>query len=392
MATSFLDLQNGFYNALSQGLGFAPGSPFQMIQPSPPIASGSQANALLWNYFNNIPPLSLTQNAIQSGGNQFFSDYSGLMSALQGASNTFESDIGEKAYTAWNAYQANLPFTTPVSQLPLIFRNWAITHGFSSVATKGASDLAAMLLDPITNAQLGLMNYVPNGANAPDWVPGYDVLVQQLGTAPLRQFSVSSSSMNSNVSKSWSGGSNSGFFGLWGGSSSSSSQSAQFASSDVTVNATFGHVFPFSPTPGNWYNSGALGLAYSTQSGAPWNPSSPINWQNTFGPNGNMQRFATQLIVVSGMYIEVSSSATFSQSDQQQIQSGSGAGLWPFYSQSSSSGSSTSVSFNAAGNMTVTIASDATTPIAIGVNVIGIAQFVGHSVEGAKIFAKAKGR
>jgi hypothetical protein len=198
--------------------------------------------------------------------------------------------------------------------------------------------------------------------------------------------------MNSDVSKSWSSGANSGFFGLWGGSNSSSSQSVQFASSEVTLKARFSHVFPFSPTPGNWYNSSALGLAFSNQTGAPWNPSSPINWQNTFGPNGNMQRFATQLIVASGMYVEVNSSATFSQADQQQIQNGSAAGLWPFYSQSSTSGSSTSAGFNAKGNMAVTITSDATTPIVIGANVFGIAQFVGHSVEGAKIFAKASAR
>jgi hypothetical protein len=92
------------------------------------------------------------------------------------------------------------------------------------------------------------------------------------------------------------------------------------------------------------------------------------------------------------MYVEVNSSATFSQADQQQIQNGSAAGLWPFYSQSSTSGSSTSAGFNAKGNMAVTITSDATTPIVIGANVFGIAQFVGHSVEGAKIFAKASAR
>lgn len=27
----FVDLQNGFYNALSQGLGFPTGSPFQLL-------------------------------------------------------------------------------------------------------------------------------------------------------------------------------------------------------------------------------------------------------------------------------------------------------------------------------------------------------------------------
>lgn len=47
---SFLDLQNGFYNALTQGLGLPPGSPFQLIQPSPPLVAGPNQDNALWNY------------------------------------------------------------------------------------------------------------------------------------------------------------------------------------------------------------------------------------------------------------------------------------------------------------------------------------------------------
>ena len=90
----FLDLQNGFYNALSQGLGFHPGSPFQIVQPSPPLSSGSQANTLLWNYFNNIPPFQLSQNFVQSGGSQFSTNYSGFHSALEAGPNDFLAVIG----------------------------------------------------------------------------------------------------------------------------------------------------------------------------------------------------------------------------------------------------------------------------------------------------------
>ena len=121
---AFLDLQNGFYNALMQGLGFKIGDPFQVVQPSPPLASGDQADRLLWNYFNNIPPLSLTQNYIQSGGNQFFSNYTGLLSALVPATPPrFEKVLGPTIYEKWLAYsRVALPITFSLNQFPQAFR------------------------------------------------------------------------------------------------------------------------------------------------------------------------------------------------------------------------------------------------------------------------------
>ena len=376
--TTYLDLQNGFYNGFSQGLGFAPGIPFQMVQPSPPLVSGANQDQQLWNYFNNIPPFSLTQNYIASGGNQFTSDYSGLFSALQGAPNNFAKDVGPTCNAAWTQYASQLPYTVSISQFPVIFRSWAMRNGYTNVANIGTSDLAQLLLDPISSAQLALMLYKPNGANTPTWDSTYQNLLTQLNSAPNRAFSLNSSSMNSNVANSWSNSSNDGFFGLWGGSSSSSSQSSTFAASNVTVQATFQHVMQFSAVPGDWYNSSAMSLAYANKDGKPWDTSSPINWNNTFGTNGNMQRFASTLVVASGMNVVVTSSAVFNQQDQTAINNNSGAGMWPFYSANSSSGSSTNVQFNNQGNMTVTFSSVPGIPIVVGVIVEPVSVFVGH--------------
>jgi len=375
-STTFQDLQNGFYNAFTLGLGFPAGSPFQILQPSTPLLPGPQADPTLWAYFNNIPPFSLTQNYIASGGNQFFSDYKGMLSALQGTPNTFQQDIGSEAYAAWVQYLPTISPTPAVSQLPQIFFSWAIVF-FPAVANVGASDLAQMLLDPITAAQMGILAY-PSGKQ-PDWTLGYDALRTQLSAAPSRAFALSSSTMDSNVSKSWTQGSNSGFFGLWGGSSSTSKESAQFAASGVSVAAAFDHVMTFQASPGPWYSSSAMATAFNHQGGAPWNPKSPINWQNTFGSDGNMQRFAVNLIVADGMSVQVTSLATFSLDTQEIIKNSSGAGLWPFYSQGSSSGSSTTTSFNQQGNMTVTITSVPGVPVVLGVSVLPVSQFVGHA-------------
>lgn len=389
---SYIDLQNGFYNAFSQGLGFAPNVPFQMVQPSPPLVAGTIQDQQMWNYFNNIPPYSLTQNFIASGGNQFFSDYSGLFSALQGATNGFASNVGPACNTAWLAYFATVPFTTPMSQAPMLFRNWAIRSGYANVANVGASDLAELLLDPVSNAQMALMRYQPNGINPPAWDAGFAEMVKQLAVAPNRQFSLDSASMNSSVSSSWSGGSNDGFFGLWGGSSSSSSQSSTFASSRVTVQANFDHVLQLGAVPGDWYNSSAMSLAYANRDGAPWTSASPINWNNTFGTKGNMQRFASTLIIASGMRVQVNSSAVFSKEDQSAITNNASAGMWPFYSTNSSSSSSTHVQFNDQGNMTVSFASLPNVPIVIGVIVEPVAEFVGQDAAQGVLRHLAKAR
>jgi hypothetical protein len=387
---TFLNLQNGFYNALSQGLGFPPGSPFQIAQPSPPLVPGINQDQALWNYFNLIPPFTLTNNYVLSPGNQFFNNYSGLLSALLGAPNTFEQDVGPACSAAWLAYANTLPLTVNLNQFPAIFQRWAALHGYISVANKGASDLAAMILDPVSAAQLAIMPYSGSPPNLPNWDAGYDNLVQILAASPSRSFNYDSSTSSSNVSNTWCNGSESAVFGLWSHSSSSSSQSAVFASAAVTLTATFQHVTQFTAVPGSWYSSSAMGDAFSNQSGAPWKPGQPITWKTTFDPtSGNMARFAANIVVASGMSVRVESAASYSESDQSAVKQASSAGLWPFYSSNSDSGTNTSASFDNKGNMTVIITSVPGVPIVLGVNVLPVAQFVGTAVEGAKLHAAA---
>jgi hypothetical protein len=69
-------------------------------------------------------------------------------------------------------------------------------------------------------------------------------------------------------------------FLLWNdNSNSSSSISERFASQGVEITASFDHALTFLPVPGAWFESSALGLAFGTQSGSPWNPAdTEITW------------------------------------------------------------------------------------------------------------------
>jgi hypothetical protein len=396
--STFLDLQNGWYNGFLQGMGQSESS-FQIIQPAPPIASGTADNATFWAYYNNIPPLSLTQEYVASGGNQFYNDYRGLMSALVPTRNIpVEENIGKDNYKKWHKYIKSLskpPATPPtMNQMPTLFRNWAMINA-PSVANIGSSDYAAILLDPIATAQNELALVYTDATGLPsafDWALKYDDMVVQLNASPSRSFNFSSSTMNSNVSSSWTKGSNSGFFGLWGSSSTTSSISEQFSSSQITVNASFDNVMVYSNTPGNWYYSSAMGLAYANKTGNPWSDSS-INWDNTFGaPKGNMQRFAANLIIASGMSVTVTSDASYSTLDQQTITSSGSSGFWPFYCGSGGSSSTNKAAFNKQGQMTITTSSVKGVPVVLGVNVLPVGQFVGHSTAlGVALYAAAKG-
>ncbi|HEU4326469.1 MAG TPA: hypothetical protein VFS21_25230 [Roseiflexaceae bacterium] len=382
--SNFVDLQNAFYNALAQALGFSPSDPFQVIQPSTPLATGAQADQLLWNYFNMIPPYSLTQNTILSGGNQFLADYQGVMSALQAQPNNFQSTIGP---TCFAAYEAAIENGQVVAGDPMAFRNWALVNGScSKVAVSGASALAAAMIDPIFAAQMNVLAYKPAGKKNVDFVPGFASLMEQLNNAPSRTIPlIGTSQWNWDVSQTWANSSSGAFFGLWGGSSSSSDISQKFASSGVTLNASFGNVLQFAATPGDWYSSAALGMAFNNPNESPWVTGNPITWDTTFGSNGNMQRFLTNLVVVQDMNVTVTSQATWSASEQQTIQNNQQYGFWPFYSSSSNSGTSTNVGFNSSGNMTVQITSKPGVAVAVGCTVLPASVYLGHEQERSRL-------
>lgn len=388
----FPALQNGLYNFMLQALGLTNASNLQLIQPAVPFPSSSTTDSILWSWMNQIPPLALEAGG--SGGNQFFSDYEAVMGSLTPSiAIDFAGDIGATANTAWNAYLASLSNLPAPTQLPSLFYSWALTHGYYSVADKGSSDLSAILLEPISRAQMALQPYLAipgvSKGRAPDWSLGYNQLVSQLGSAPDVSYSTANVQSNTDVSGSWAAGGSSGGFFLWGGGSSSSSSSISdsFASAAVSVSVQFNHALTFVPVPGAWYDSGAFGLAYANQSGSPWNPhDTEVTWPTTFGPSGNLQRFASSLVVVSGMKIVATSAHAFSEADQTTINNNSSGGFWPFYSSSSSSSTTTSHSFSKAGNLTITTSSPANVPVLLGRIVLPAAKFLGYAVAGRTRF------
>ncbi|MEU1818432.1 hypothetical protein ABZ543_25075 [Streptomyces roseifaciens] len=374
---SFITVQNQLYNALTQGLGQS-NQTFQLLQPAAPLSTEG-GDTFLWTFLNNIPPLSLDQNYTQSGGNQLFSDYKGVMSALRPATKIdVKQEIGEENFQNFVRYLQSLKPIPPVNQFPDIFFNWAMVNA-PDVAQQGASAYAAIILDPIGSAQQALMPYMQRPPAPPDWARGYDALVRDLSQAPQRAFEMHSSTTSSDVSKTWSSGRRSVLFGLWRGSESTERLSEFFAQSEISIRASFGHVLSFQTNAGAWYGSSALGTAYSKKGDPPWRSGSAITWDSTFGASGNIQRVTVNLLVADAMDISVTARTSFSQQDQQIIRGNSGFGLWPFYNGGREYGMTTNTQFSDRGETTITTKSSPGVPVLIGVNVLPIGRFLGYT-------------
>jgi hypothetical protein len=182
------------------------------------------------------------------------------------------------------------------------------------------------------------------------------------------------------------GGSQSAVFGLWSNSQSTTQISQKFSSSGVELTASFKNLLPFNATPGDWYNSATLGIAYSGKGAPPWNPEGVKNWDNTFSANnGDMLRFTTILLIANQMTLNYQSAATFSTSEQTDIRKNSSAGLWPFYNSSGGGTSDTTVDFDTSGRLMVTTTTERNVATIVGAIIEPVAEYLGHTAEAARI-------
>lgn len=386
MSMSFQALHDGLYNALSKGLGFTPADNLQLIQPAAPLLAGPEADDALWGYFNSIPPLSLNHDYVASGGNQFFSDYRCLFSALQGQASAFKQVLGPEGIRAWKAQIRALPSPIPVRDLPQHFLSFAKTSRFASFPAGVATKLDAMALDPITAAQLALMLYEGDPTADPpipdrkcDWNLGYVDLLAALQHAPPASFTVSSNTWNTDLARAWTRGNRFGPPSLVRDRRLPDVQSrkfdALFVSKGISLSATFKNVLRFLAVPGPWHHQAAFAIAFHQKGCPPWSPSSAISWMNTFDlESGNMARFARTLVVVNQMHIVVTADAAFGPADQQALRSSAGKGVWPVYA--SSAAARNDVAFDAGGRLTITITSQPNVPVVLGCTVVPAAQYI----------------
>ncbi len=367
--TSMRVLQNKLYNCLAPSLGLGT----QNLQLSIPAAPIPARNEGLWSYLNVVPPLSLTLNRAQPT-DAFFSQYAAVVAQLVYAPS-LETVIGAPAYAAWAAYLATLHPLPSICEQASLFRTWAFDNGYSGVAMQGASNLNGQCI--FEGQQRAVLPYQGPHAKPVDYSGTYASLAAAVRSAPAANLSFDSSHSSGDVSGTWAAGAQVGLMGLWAGSDPHGSISQTFASSRIVATGGLSHVLPWIATPGGWYSSSLLNLAYSTAATPPWTAGADPTWDDAFGPAGAMLYAIASLLVGDGLDLRLTSGARFRASAQHIISAHADQGLWPFYMPSGAAVTNT-VLFDKAGHLAIETRCAPGNPFALGAVVLPIARYLGR--------------
>jgi hypothetical protein len=214
-------------------------------------------------------------------------------------------------------------------------------------------------LDPIKAAKNNLAAW---GKKPPAWQQGYTTLAKTLKVAPPLEFSFQPSPSP-----------DPGYWGLCTSSSAAPGAVGLFAESGLTMKVDFGHLLLFAPQADDWYTPTAMTTAYQNPSSPPWNPSSGITWESTFGSNGTLRTVVTGLVCVSPLNLTYASAAAYSYDMQAEIEGCAKSGLWPYYlAQDSATNRAT---FDGSGKLAVTTTTKKDAIILVGAAVMPAAQF-----------------
>ena len=375
------NLQSKWYNAFVQGAGMDANS-FVFLQSGTQLPYTTKG---LWQLIDAIPPKALTTVISFASINSFYQDYGALFGGAikVPVSDNFKRVMGDNL-SKWEDYRKSEAGANKYEALGSLIKLFDFWVDFKSDILPGtASAVKSAFRSDLRNLVNQSSDFYysesdpsdpfnPDGKNKLYNIDITDIIGGAIAHGPSKQISLKSKTTSSDVRHTWAGGGVSGFWDIFSGGASGeySKSTSKFTSSEVIVEATFKHVVSI-PTflPGNWYNSAFLNYALNTKDNTVWDPSNPISWESTFGSKGNMQRTIESLVVVDGIDIKVTSSASYSESEQTDVKAHASAGIWPFFRFNASGGYSSSTSFNDAGNMTTHTSCPAGNPAIFGANI-----------------------
>jgi len=379
-----------WYNAIISGCGLSQDQ-FQLVQGNTPVGTTSEG---LWNVFDSVPPQTATTFYDPSQLNSFHQDYAGIISALipQG-SQQFTKDMGSY-YSQWNNYKKTIsPLPQGNMAWSQAFSSWAQANLPQSLVTTCVGDYNTMLDDPIAVAanQLLEIQFAEKNKNIYAYTTTYEQLQTDLTSAPSKSVELNSNTESSDVSKSWAKAEASGIFDIFGlgGDSSTESLTVKITNSGVNIKANFDKLVTLAAGPLKspssdtylqnftpWFNSSALNEGYQKKDNTVWKAGDAISWESSFGNKGNLQRYASALVIVDGITISMTSNAALSTEEQSSFKAAMAGGVFPFFEAEGSGGWSNDVTFDDNGNVTVTSKCMAGNPQILGVLVSSIANIL----------------
>ncbi len=358
---------------------------FQMVQGNVGLGSTS---ANLWSMMDTIPPYSITQYWTPGGLNTFSSQYGALISRLKDPSfGQFQHDMGNY-YATWVAY---LKATPPPAGQTIVqhFTSWAYSNiPDPQKAATVISEYAAAMNGPIAQA-----NSAYFAAGGQTGVKAFTQSIEDVdyaaNSAPSGGVDLDTSTQSSDTSHTWAKASASGFYGAFFGNVAASydKQTSVVLASGLKIVVKYDHVatIPISqlsqgtklsgPTTYQpWYVPAAMLLAYSNNNNNTWQVGTP-DWTTFFGPTGTIPRIATNLLVVNGITLTITSSKSVAESSQTEVKTAFEAGFFPFFGINGEGGWSTHQTFDDAGKITATAACALGNPQVLGILQSPLSQF-----------------
>jgi hypothetical protein len=372
--TAMQTLTAQWYNAVVNNCGLDP-STFQLFQGAAPLGTTSEE---LWNIFDVVPPLSVSNYYNPSQFNLFSADYGAVINNLiPQNSNKFQIDMADY-YSQWVTY-LKAQTTLPTGGVLQLFQTWSAINMPPNQAQTCYTDYQQVYQGAIPTAVQLWIN--SGGAGA---AKAYNTTIEQvniaLSSSPAKTFVMNSSTESSDLTHTWANAEAGGWFDFFegGGSGEYDDLTMKLSQSGLLINVSFQRLATISAGPLSkvstdpilsqyqpWYNSAALNLGYQTSDNTVWNNTHP-NWNDTFGPTGNMLRTASALVIVDGISVSMTSNTGFTSSEQTQFKSAVEAGFFPFFEAAASGGWQHNASFDSQGNVTVTSTSPAGNPNILG--------------------------
>ncbi len=373
-----------WYNAIVNGCGLNPMN-FQLYQAHLPLGQLSED---LWEIFDAVPPLSITQYYNPAQLNVLSQNYGGVVNHLNPQNgDKFQTAMGDY-YSQWTAYLKTNP-KIPDGGMLALFQTWAQMNMPPDQAQQCYTLYAQIAADPIVVAVQKWINM--QTATSHPGIAAYNKTIEDLrhaleGGEP-QSFGMNSETESSDISHTWANAEVGGLLDFfWGGGDTQYEKwTESITESGVNFTVTFDKLVTFAAGPlyqpstdpilsqyTPWYYGKALSIGYHHNDNTVWQHGAPT-WADTFGPAGDLQRCCVALIVVDGISVKTESSVSIAKSEQESFKTAIAGGFFPFFEAEGSGGWTHTTTFNDNGSFSISSTCPQGNPQILGVLVSDIA-------------------
>lgn len=360
------ELNAGWYNVVSAAMELDPAT-FVLAQGCLGLLTSDSSGLYLMS--DAVPPSAAVY--YDAGGTSMRSSaYRLLLGALLPETGSDLKDFLGNKYANWITYKDAWWKNNPNSTLTQekLFEQWANqrldprkTAEAISAFKQSSNCMLIKALDEL-NAENAKQEFVSSDDKNYS-LYRYSASIEEAQTAinygSALKIKYDSSTADTTLKNTTVNGSASGFYKIFSGSASIDYEklNTSAASSKITISGTIKKFATLPTEPINWFNSAEYLRAYNGKGNANiWDAKagSAGKWDSFFDiEKGSLARKVSQIVLVSGYDITVTSHADYSTEDYENITASAGIEIWPFFSGNVSATHTSDFTHNEDGTLSV---------------------------------------